>query len=231
MMGLGRAGSGPTGVLGGGRLAPMPFGGRGSPLSAAGLGQQATLAPRPASVPNARKRANAVLVRADGSLVSANSSSRTNKNGGTISPRDGQRRSTGHKGRRSKDAPSGPPLPHDCARRLVLAETVAQKTVNGTITDELRAEEFRISLYLDAGLLDIDPADIARSLARGQTESDLVEESYEKLVKKAKRDELLPSCRKAPNTTGALAALGALTKIGIHDALLAIGAAPTPEIN
>ena len=88
-----------------------------------------------------------------------------------------------------------------------------------------------MSLYLDAGLLGIDPANIARSLARGQTESDIVEESYKKLLFRNKQDELFPPFQKVPSTKGALDALGALNKEGIHDAIQNIGIASAAEVN
>jgi hypothetical protein len=142
--------------------------------------------------------------------------------------KQGSRGMNGHAGAKKNetDGPAVPPLPHNCSRRLVLAEVVAQKTVNGTITDDMKAEEYRISLYMDAGLLNIDPKEIVRSLAKGETESDVVEKAYGKLCEKRKRHDLLPPCRKAPKTAGALAALGALTRKGINEALAAIGAVP-----
>jgi len=115
-------------------------------------------------------------------------------------------------------------LPFDCIRRLDLAETMAQRTVNGTITEQQKDEEYRISLYMDAGLLGISPSQLVQALSNGKTESDLVEESYSKHGKKRKLDGLLPPLRKAPKMAGALEGLGALTKIGIQNALSVIGA-------
>jgi len=88
-----------------------------------------------------------------------------------------------------------------------------------------------VSLYLDAGLLGIDPSNIARSLANGQTESEIVEESYKKLLKTSKYDEIFPPFEKVPMTKGALDALGALNKEGIHDAIQSIGVGPAAEVN
>jgi hypothetical protein len=112
------------------------------------------------------------------------------------------------------------PLSYDCLRRLELAEMVAQKTVNGTISDALKAEEYRVSLYLDAGLLNIKPSEILRYLSQGLTESDVVEEFYQKTtVKRQRIDSFLQPCLPVPYTDKALEALGSLTEQGIRDAL------------
>lgn len=168
-----------------------------------------------------------MAVKSSSDRNSGSPTARAKKGNAKQGSRDGNYRSGAKKTGSQKEKVSWKPLlPHDCSRRLVLAEVVAQKTVNGTITEDMKAEEYRISLYMDAGLLNIDPKDIARSLAKGETESDVVEKAYEKLCEKRKRDDLLPPCRKAPKTTGAFAALGALTQKGIHEALAAIGATP-----
>jgi hypothetical protein len=115
------------------------------------------------------------------------------------------------------------PLSYDCLRRLDLAEMVAQKTVNGTISDTLKAEEYRVSLYLDAGLLNIQPTEIKQYLSQGLTESDIVEEFYQrtlaKRTKKQRIDSFLPPCLPVPYTDKASKALGALTEQGIREAL------------
>lgn len=118
----------------------------------------------------------------------------------------------------------GSQFSHDCTRRLMLAETVAQETARGTITEMLKAEEYRISLYLDAGLFNIDPGDMARYLASGKSESDIVEEAYNRLANNGKRDTstLLPKYRRVESNGGALRALGALTQQTINDALQGI---------
>lgn len=117
---------------------------------------------------------------------------------------------------------------HDCKRRLMLAETVAQETARGTISELLKAEEYRISLYMDAGLLNIDPSEISRYLANGKTESDVVEGAYKKIAKDGKRDNLLPKYQRVHNAVGALDALGALTQQSIQDALQVIIGAGAP---
>jgi hypothetical protein len=112
------------------------------------------------------------------------------------------------------------PLSYDCLRRLELAEMVAQKTVNGTISDALKAEEYRVSLYMDAGLLNIQPSEIIRCLSQGLTESDVVEEFYQRTpAKKQRIGSFLPPCLPVPYTDKALESLGALTEQGIRDAL------------
>ncbi len=122
----------------------------------------------------------------------------------------------------------GSQLAHDCARRLMLAETIAQETARGTITELLKAEEYRISLYLDAGLFNIDPVDIARCLASGKSESDIVEEAYARLANSGKRDTLLPNYRRVESNGGALRAVGALTQQTINDALRVICGSRAP---
>lgn len=116
-------------------------------------------------------------------------------------------------------------LPIDCVRRLNLAEILAKKTANGTVTDEQKNEEYRVSLYMDAGLLGIEPCDLVKGLSEGKTESDLVEERYDRYDKKRKINALIPPLKRCHKTPGALEGLGALTKIGIENALSTIGAA------
>lgn len=78
-------------------------------------------------------------------------------------------------------------LSNDHVQRLVFAETLAQRTAQGTATDEMKAEEQRMGLYLDAGLLGMDLKEIARKRAMGQTEQSIIDECYERL--KLKRDK------------------------------------------
>mmetsp|Transcript_25249 Transcript_25249/g.35604 ORF Transcript_25249/g.35604 Transcript_25249/m.35604 type:complete len:652 (+) Transcript_25249:309-2264(+) len=73
-----------------------------------------------------------------------------------------------------KLGPLPPPLTEDMARRLVLAETVSQKTANGTVTPDLIKAEEKAALYLEAGLLGIDPDELAGFLAKGHTEEEIV---------------------------------------------------------
>jgi len=73
-----------------------------------------------------------------------------------------------------KLGPLPPPLTEDMARRLVLAETVSQKTANGTITPDLIKAEEKAAFYLEAGLLGIDPDEMAHLLAKGHTEEEVV---------------------------------------------------------
>lgn len=80
-----------------------------------------------------------------------------------------------------RDGPLVKPLGQDISRRLVLAEAVAQKTVNGMITDELKEEEYRTSLYLDAGLIGIKPDEISKLTMEGKTEFQIVEKCYSQL--------------------------------------------------
>lgn len=133
---------------------------------------------------------------------------------------------------KKKEVSATQTLSHDTARRLVLAETVAQKTVNGTITDELKDEEYRVSLYLDAGLLGIKREDMAEMINKGRCESDIVQHYYDQLLvkngngKRPATDSLLPPVKKShTDKTVALSGLGALTDEGILKALRAIGAA------
>lgn len=117
--------------------------------------------------------------------------------------------------------------------RLVFAETLAQRTVQGTVTEEMKAEEKRMGLYLDAGLLGIDLGEVAAKRAMGQTEEEIVEEAYNRLKlkrdkenggtenasseparKKSKRD-----ARNGETTTG-----NANKSKDIEDALVAVGA-------
>lgn len=210
-VGLIRDLTGPARILAGGRLAPMSVDGLGSKLRTDSVDKSKTLAPQPTLATQSNKRSRSAM------------ETDINKTCDFVTPHDSQAQA------RNVDDRVGL-LPHDCARRLALAEAVAQKTVNGTLPDNLKAEDYRLSLYLDAGLLGIDPADIARSLAHGQTESDIVEESYKKLLKTSKHDELFPRFEKVPITKGSLEALGALNKEGIHDALQSIGMAPAAEV-
>jgi hypothetical protein len=80
-----------------------------------------------------------------------------------------------------RDGPQAKALNVDVSRRLVLAENVAQKTMNGMITDELKEEEHRTSLYLDAGLLGIKPEVISKLTSEGKTEFQIVEKCYSQL--------------------------------------------------
>jgi hypothetical protein len=211
-VGLIRDLTGPARILGGGRLARKPLDGLGSRLKAGQVDKSKSLAHQAALVTQSNKRSRSAM------------ETDIHKTSDLVTPQESQP----HPHNVDHSVAS---LPHDCARRLALAEAVAQKTVNGTLPDYLKAEEFRVSLYLDAGLLGIDPADIARSLAHGQTESDIVEESYKKLLFARKQDELFLPFQKVSSTNGALDALGALNKEGIHDAIQNIGIAPAAEVN
>jgi len=126
-------------------------------------------------------------------------------------------------GKKQDLSPGASSLPIDYIRRLDLAEAMAQRTMNGTITEEQKNEEYRISLYLDAGLLGISPSDLAKGISEGKTESDIVEEIYNKNGKKRKLDSILPVFKKTLKTTGALEGLNALTKDGIEKVLSVIG--------
>lgn len=210
------------GILGGDKLAPRPFGG--GPGLVGGIG-----VPRSQSITVPTVTSTVVP---SVTAAAARSPSFASKNVVVAAKAASGRANNNNKISRRKDAPTAAPLPHDCARRLVLAETVAQKTVNGTITDELKSEEYRIGLYMDAGLLGILPSELVVALTQGRTESEVVEEKYEQALllvgnnnnNKRKRDEILPPCRRVPKTKGALEALGALTMRGIDEALIAVGA-------
>lgn len=78
-------------------------------------------------------------------------------------------------------------LKDDLVHRLVLAETLAQRTVQGTVTEAMKVQEKRLGLYVDAGLLGIDLGVMAEKRARGQMEESIVEEYYENL--KLKKDD------------------------------------------
>jgi len=114
-------------------------------------------------------------------------------------------------------------LPNDLVNRLVLAETLAQRTVQGTVTEAMKAEEERMGLYLDAGLLGIDLGEIAEKRARGQSEDSIVEEYYEKL--KLKSDGKVEPDRKRiklaagrTQETDIQDALGAMIRLRTHGA-------------
>ena len=211
-MGLIRDLTGPARILTGGRLAPMSVDGLGLKLKTDSFDKSKTIAPQPSLATQSNKRSRSAM------------ETDVYKTGDLVTAQDSQLQA------RNIDD-SVLLLPHDCARRLALAEAVAQKTVNGTLPDNLKVEEYRVSLYLDAGLLGIDPSNIARSLANGQTESEIVEQSYKKLLKTSKHDEIFPPFEKVPITKGALDALGALNKEGIHDAIQSIGVGPAAEVN
>ena len=126
--------------------------------------------------------------------------------------------------------PSLAPLSNDLAHRLVLAETIAQRTLNGSVTEELTAEEKRMGLYLDAGLLGIDLGEMAERLSRGQTEESVVEDCFNRLKAKGReasgkrRGETLPIPAKklkgaAEGKSGAL-----FREKDVQEALVAIGA-------
>lgn len=157
-----------------------------------------------------------------------------------LPPTSNNRRAKGGSGGngRKKDSHQAPPLSHDNARRLVLAETIAQKTVNRTITGELKATEKRVSLYLDAGLLGIAPNDMARHMVEGYTEAEIVEHYYKK--SKGDKTSSLDGKRMTPEEADddgdnysnkrprvspeSLAGVATLTEKSIQDALIAIGA-------
>jgi len=88
----------------------------------------------------------------------------------------------------SNTAPQPPPLTEDMALRLVFAETVSQKTANGTITADMMVAERNSGLYLDAGLIGIDPDKMAQYLAEGQTEKQIVEHHYKMAEETAKKN-------------------------------------------
>lgn len=75
-------------------------------------------------------------------------------------------------------------LSRDLIERLVLAETLAQRTVRCTVTETLKAKEKRMGLYLDAGLLGINLGEMAENRIRGQSEESVVEEYYNKMKRK-----------------------------------------------
>lgn len=77
----------------------------------------------------------------------------------------------------------------DLVERLVCAETMAQRTVLGTVTNELKAQEKRMGLYLDAGLLGIDHDEMTEKRKGGQLEESILEEYYAKLRRKRNHDD------------------------------------------
>ena len=132
------------------------------------------------------------------------------------------------------------PLSQDTVRRLGLAEAVAQKTANGTITAELQEAEQRVNLYLDAGLLGIPPEEMARQMVQGRTEQEIVEQYYKKIQEgtdraprgssrgKRKipgRDVGVEHTKRVKVDSAALAGVATLTEKSIQEALVAIGAA------
>lgn len=127
--------------------------------------------------------------------------------------------------------PSLAPLSNDLAHRLVIAETVAQRTLNGSVTEELMAEEKRMGLYLDAGLLGIDLGEMAERLSKGQKEESIVEDCFNKLKARGReasgkrRDETLPAPAKKPRVAVAGKSGSLFREKDIQDALVAIGAA------
>ena len=134
------------------------------------------------------------------------------------------------------------PLSNDVTRRLALAEAVAQKTVNGMITDELKEEEYRTSLYLDAGVMGINPEDISKLTREGKTEFQIIERCYSQLkdsiapadhleMRKRKVTQIIIEKAKVPKfpalgpNEDPLKTTSCTLKQGtINDALLAIGA-------
>lgn len=79
-------------------------------------------------------------------------------------------------------------LPDDLVNRLVLAETLAQRTVQGAVTQVMKREEKRTGLYLDAGLLGIDLGELAAKRAGGQSEQSIIDECYERLKLKSDKE-------------------------------------------
>jgi hypothetical protein len=76
---------------------------------------------------------------------------------------------------------SYPPPPNNAGPRSYrheFAEVIAQNTAAETMTDELHTMDRRVSLYLDAGILGIPPAEIVKRLANGETEFDIIEQAY-----------------------------------------------------
>ena len=72
---------------------------------------------------------------------------------------------------------------------MCAAETMAQRTVLGTVTNELKAQEKRMGLYLDAGLLGIDYDEMTERRKGGQSEESILEEYYAKLRRKRNHDD------------------------------------------
>jgi hypothetical protein len=86
----------------------------------------------------------------------------------------------------------------DFVERLVIAETLAQRAVQGTLTISLKAKEKRMGLYLDAGLLGVDFGEMTERRKRGQTEESIVEEYYDKLKRKRNGDDKKLRAAKEP---------------------------------
>eukprot|EP00542_Grammatophora_oceanica_P014731 CAMPEP_0194028370 /NCGR_PEP_ID=MMETSP0009_2-20130614/2355_1 /TAXON_ID=210454 /ORGANISM="Grammatophora oceanica, Strain CCMP 410" /LENGTH=220 /DNA_ID=CAMNT_0038667741 /DNA_START=22 /DNA_END=684 /DNA_ORIENTATION=- len=125
------------------------------------------------------------------------------------------------------------PLSHEATRRLILAETVAQKTVNNSVSRVLKAEEYRVHMYLDCGLLGIKPAEIRKSVMHGGTEENLVKKSYKRLKSNVRGSEddgvitagsLIDRYAKRPKISHDYARSGVyqLTEKHIEEAVLAI---------
>ena len=123
-------------------------------------------------------------------------------------------------------ASSVPSLPVDLVHRLILAETFAQRTVNGTDTETLKAEEKRMSLYLDAGLLGIDLSEMAAKRSMGCTEESIVEAAYqEKEEDDGDKKQSVEPLKKKLKLGEDLATInGRVHDKDVHDALVAIGA-------
>jgi hypothetical protein len=130
--------------------------------------------------------------------------------------------------------PSLAPLSNDLAHRLVFAETLAQRTLNGSVTEQLKAEAKRMDLYLDAGLLGIDLGEMAERLSRSEAEASIVEDYFNKLKAKGRkasgkrRAETLPTPAKKPRVVAAGKGSSLFRDKDIQDALDAIGAT-TPK--
>jgi hypothetical protein len=127
--------------------------------------------------------------------------------------------------------PSLSPLSDDLAHRLVLAEAMAQRTLNGSVTEELKAEEKRMNLYLDAGLLGIDLSEMSERMAKGETEESIVQDGFSVLKLKGRKpsEKRRAATLATPAKKRKLAAApvkGGLTiqDKAIQDALVAIGA-------
>jgi hypothetical protein len=133
--------------------------------------------------------------------------------------------------------PSLSSLSDDLAHRLVLAETMAQRTLNGSVTEELRAEEKRMNLYLDAGLLGIDLGEMSERIAKGETEESIVQDGFSLLKLKGRKPSekrqgaTLATPAKKQKLAAPAAVKGGFTfqDKAIQDALVAIGATTPKE--
>lgn len=123
-------------------------------------------------------------------------------------------------------------LSDDVAHRLILAETIAQRTLSGSVSEPLKAQEKRMNLYLDAGLLGIDLEGMSEWLQRGETEEFIVEDRYIQCQERSRKASgtgqgtrfLMNSAERPRMVDSAKKSFNMFPDKHVQDALVAIGA-------